>query len=347
MRLATASLGKLVRKLMTLGVGLGVLALACGESPAPPSAPKPATGPRWPRGFAQITAKCAQIASCARPHDPPRLSDPSACVDHWFARGSEDPQAKCLLSAATCAEVEACKRGGNDAGAVTFCGSHPGVLSACDGTRVVTCAGDDAKESTSIDCASLGATCSETRVGGLIVRGCASAKLCPPTAPEARCDGAAPSSAVLTCHDGMVERVACSGGERCTQHENEDETSASCAPATERRCDDVGASRCDQTGKLVECIPSGHYGGVRVTDCVKAGLVCRARGTKSGCVVDAAPECTRRPTRCEGDLLVYCAAGSETKVSCASIGLGPCDPGARGPEAACRPPVLVGRAPAP
>jgi hypothetical protein len=322
----------------------GLCALfACNDAETPPPAtPKPASGPQWPRGFSQVTAKCAQIASCAKPGDPPRLADPSACVDHWLARGSEDPQAKCLLAATSCNDVDACKRGGSDANATAFCASHPGVLSACDGARVVTCAGDDGREAGLVDCAAVGATCSETRLaGGLIVRGCASAKLCPPGAPEARCEGAAPSSAVITCHDGMVERVACGGGERCTQHDDEGEASATCAPATESRCNDVGGSRCDPSGKLLECVASGHFGGVRTTDCAKAGLVCRARGNKSACVVDAAPECARRPTRCEGDLLVYCAAGAEVKVSCASIHLGPCDPGARGPEAACGAPVVV------
>jgi hypothetical protein len=39
--------------------------------------------------------------------------------------------------------------------------------------------------------------------------------------------------------------------------------------------------------------------------------------------------------RCEGGKLAFCAAGRLTRVSCEGLGLGPCDPAARGPMAAC------------
>jgi hypothetical protein len=41
--------------------------------------------------------------------------------------------------------------------------------------------------------------------------------------------------------------------------------------------------------------------------------------------------------RCEGDAVVFCAAGRLTKVACSGIGLGACDPAAKGPMAGCAP----------
>lgn len=283
--------------------------------------------------------KCAQIASCAHPHDAPRFRDPSGCVDQWLT--SRDPAAAnllCFVKAKTCADVDACLHGA-DARAAEFCAKNPGVLSACDANRLVTCASDELRESTAVDCAALGATCSEAHVaGGLVVRGCASPQACPASAPETRCDG---SGAVVTCRDGMIERTPCEAGEACQLHRDDDgDQLALCAPPADRRCVDVGASRCEGD-RAVECVAgkNGHFGVLRVTDCGKSNLGCEVRGSRAACVVREGSSCVRGPARCEGDFLVYCAAGAEVKVSCAKLGLGPCDPGARGPEAACSPPL--------
>jgi hypothetical protein len=42
--------------------------------------------------------------------------------------------------------------------------------------------------------------------------------------------------------------------------------------------------------------------------------------------------------KCEDGALVFCAAGRVQKIACASIGMGACDPAARGPVAACSAP---------
>ena len=318
---------------------MAVVAAACGSSPPPPPAkPPPPRGPLRPAGFDQVTAKCAQIASCAHPHDPLRVRDPSLCVDQWLtARDQPGTNALCLLKAKTCADVDACLHGA-DARAAQFCARSAGVLSACDENRLVTCASDELRESTAVDCGALGATCTEARVaGGLVVRGCASPKLCPPDAPETRCDGAA----VVSCRDGMVERVPCEPGDTCEEHKDEGgESYALCHPRADRRCLDFGASRCDGD-RAIECVAGrgGHFGVQKVIDCGKADLTCAVRGSRAACVVREGASCVRGPARCEGDLLVFCAAGAEAKVPCAKLGLGPCDPGARGPEAACGPPL--------
>jgi hypothetical protein len=51
--------------------------------------------------------------------------------------------------------------------------------------------------------------------------------------------------------------------------------------------------------------------------------------------------------KCEGGALVFCAAGRVEKVACASIGMGACDPAARGPVAACTAPGAGARAAVP
>ncbi len=320
---------------------LAALAVACGSSPPPPAPPPRAPAPRaFPAGFAQITEKCAKISSCAHPHDPPRVRDPAACVDAWLLRAPDaraDKTKLCLLKASTCADIEACEHGGGDAAATAYCRGHVGAMSGCDGARLVTCAADDAAEATVVDCSAFGATCAENRVaGGLVVRGCASTTLCPAGAPETRCNA---DGDVIACHDGMVERTTCGFGERCTEGQGEyGEAAAACRPRVEGPCNDVGETACDGD-RLRACVAHGGWAGVQVTDCAHAGLVCRKQGLKSACVVDRDATCTRHAPRCEGDLLVYCAAGLETKVSCEKIGLGPCDPGARGPSAACGPPI--------
>src|SRR5262249_24875241 len=148
-------------------------------------------------------------------------------------------------------------------------------------------------ESTSTDCASLGAHCAEQKVaGGLVVRGCYSSSQCPPGAPEARCDG---PSRVVSCHEGAVDRAECSRGTRCEVHEHRDgELAASCEPVEtgqpHARCDALGARYCDHD-RLIECVAHGHFGDVRVSDCASLGLRCQGKGEKAACVVDPHAEC--------------------------------------------------------
>jgi hypothetical protein len=68
-------------------------------------------------------------------------------------------------------------------------------------------------------------------------------------------------------------------------------------------------------------------------------------GPRASCYVPANVECDKDMLpKCEGDALVFCAAGRLSRVACASLGMGGCDPaarGARGVWAACsaRPPA--------
>jgi len=239
-----------------------------------------------------------------------------------------------LVRAQTCKEVSQCLHGDGDAVAGAFCNAHPGVLSACDGAHFITCA-DPSDESSVIDCAKLGANCAENKLeGGLVVRGCASPTLCFSGAPETRCVS---DHEVVSCRDGIVDKMTCAAGERCVAHHDpEGDQVASCAAVNEKRCSDIGAAACDGDN-LVECISDGHFGRVRSTDCAAHGLSCGAQGRDAACVAASPVECAPFPPKCDGAFLVYCAEGVVAKVACAAIGLGVCDPSAHGPEAACRP----------
>lgn len=225
-------------------------------------------------------------------------------------------------------------RGGGDPRVATFCSQRPGVVSGCDGDRLVSCGDDDAHESSVVDCAAIGATCREVKsAGGLVVRACWSPQKCPAGAPEARCDG---PSAVVSCRDGAFERVVCRPGTTCEEHKDElGETTASCELPGRRRCDARGTRHCEDD-RLVECGRSGHNGKVHVTDCGAFGLRCTGVGLRAGCHVPSNVECDKELLpRCDGGSLVFCAAGRIVKVSCSGIGLGLCDPAAKGSLAAC------------
>jgi len=319
-------------------------AVACGAS-EPASTKGAAAPPRIepPAGFAQVASLCAAIASCAGPREPGAARDPSACAEAWLAR-AYGPRSACLLRAGApkagdgCAAIRACLRG-DDPAAAAFCDAHPGVFTACDGARFVSCGGDDGR-STAVDCAALGASCAEARIAsGVVERGCASPRLCPEGAPEARCEGDAGSGAIVTCHAGIAERIACGAGERCAPRADEGGApSAACALDDDAWCDDPGDSACDGHD-LVTCAPYGEGGARTRTDCAKLGLACRERGRRAACVVPGAEPCAGDGARCDGDRLVYCAAGVLARVACASAGLGPCRETPLAPGAACDPPV--------
>ncbi len=334
-----------MRALALTAATLGIL-VACGPEappPKPPAPPPPAADPAW---LASATSACARISACAQAHDAPRMRDPGACVDWWLSEAdpkSSDPLRKCLADAKTCDQVSTCMHGGGDARAAAFCAQRPGVVSGCDGDRLVSCGDDDTRESTVVDCTAMGATCKELKAaGGLVVRACHSPQKCPPGSPEARCDG---QGAVIGCgRDGAIERVVCRPGTHCEEHKDETsgEATASCTLPAGRRCDMLGARHCEDD-RLVECHGQGHFGKVTVTDCAGVGLRCAGRGPRAGCYVPANVECDKEMLpKCEGGSVVFCAAGRLARVSCAAVGMGACDPAARGPRAACSLPSAPG-----
>jgi len=315
------------------------LAFACGGQEPPPKAPPPPPARTDPASLVEVAHTCARVAACTHAHDTPHLRDPAACIDWWLSHADPnvpDPLHTCLARATTCAETATCLHGAGDARAAEFCAKRPGVVSGCDGDKLVSCSDDDAHESTVTDCAALGASCREMKApGGLVIRGCVSTQKCPPGAPEARCDGA---GAVLSCHDGVVERATCRPGTRCEEHRDESgEATASCQLPGRRRCEMLGARHCEGD-RLVECSSQGHFGRIRVSDCAGFGLRCSGVGPRAGCYVPADVECDREMLpRCDGASIVFCAAGRLTKIPCAKLGLETCNPTARGPVAACEP----------
>ena len=315
----------------------------CDNEASTPTAivvpPKPAETPKW---LDDAAARCALIASCAHEHDAARFADPGACVAAFgsrLARGEKDAVYNCLApamkgasSAKTCDAVSACTHDGEDPRAVRYCTAHAGALSACDGDVLVSCGGDDTGESTSVSCAEMGAKCNESQLaGGLIVRACFSEKQCPRGATGARCEG----DSLVSCHDGAIERVKCDPGTRCAAHADAPgDDAAMCEPVTGGHCTEIEGKRCDGD-KLVECVARGHGGNVRVTDCASAGLRCAGRGQRANCYVPTGVSCEPGPATCDGDALVFCAAGQPMRVSCTQLGLGGCGPAANGPNAAC------------
>lgn len=286
-----------------------------------------------------IAQACARVSACTHGQDAGKFRDPSACVDWWFSDADpKEPLRKCLSSARSCVDVSACMHGGGDAQAATFCSQRPGVVSGCDGDRLVSCGEDDAHEASLVDCAAIGASCREVKsAGGLVVRACWSPQKCPAGAPDLRCDG---KGAVISCRDGAYERVTCSPGTACEErHDEAGETLASCELPGRRRCDMKGARHCEED-RLVECDRSarGSSSKARVTDCVGFGLRCAGLGPRAGCYVPSKVECDKELLpRCEGSSVVFCAAGRIQKVSCGAIGLGICDASAKGSMAACAP----------
>lgn len=324
------------------------LVAACPSPPPPPPvAPAPlrmndAGTPEW---LDDVAARCAKIASCAHGHDTPRLRDPGACIDWWVAhvRTRTDPVQTCLAAAKGCDEIAACTRGSvGDPRAAAYCTAHPGTLTACDGNAFVSCSGEEEGGSARVDCAAVSGKCEEHKApGGLLVRGCYSPALCPEGAPEERCDGV---GAMVSCHDGVVEKTVCVSGARCAPHKEENgQMGATCEPvAGDVHCADVGARYCSKD-QLVECIVHGHFGDARVSDCRALGLRCAGGGPRAACVIDKPLECEPGPARCDGEDLAFCAAGRRIKVSCRGLGLGPCDPDGQGPAASCADPAAAPR----
>lgn len=297
-------------------IGVLVVLAACGGKQPPANAPPPPEPPKDPAWLAAASRACVLASACS-----PRVSDPGACIERWIAHG-DDALAKCLVAARTCANVDACLRGGGDARAATFCGER-GVVTGCDGERLVSCA-DDAHDALVVDCAALGASCKEQRAaGGVVLRGCHSAQKCPAGAPDARCEG----NTIVSCQNGFVEHTVCGPGTECAVRGAE----AACVLPGGAQCGLHGTRRCDH-GRLVEC----EGGSARVVDCAAMGLDCTGTGPRAACTVKHDVECSKGMLpRCEGGSLVFCAAGRLSRVACSSVEMAGCDPGARGAKAAC------------
>jgi hypothetical protein len=319
--------------------------VACGGSepaPKPPAAAPPPNDPSW---LAGVASACAKVASCTHTGEAARLRDPGACVD-WFVGNPSETLQRCLDGAKGCEQVNACVHGAGDAKAVEFCAKRQGVVSGCDGERLVSCGDASGAESYVVDCAKLGASCRETKSGaGIIVRACFSPQKCPAGAPPERCDG----NAVLSCRDGAMERIECKAGTKCEERKEEGENTASCVLPGRRRCDLLGSRRCEDD-RLVECermAGGGSAAKPKISDCPGLGLHCSGVGPRAGCYVPTNVECDKELLpKCEAGKLVFCAAGRVTKIACSSIGLGNCNPAARGSMAACEdtaPAAAVGK----
>lgn len=307
-----------------------VVVAACGGQEPPPKAPPAPPALRDPALIASAANACARVSACTPAQEAAKFRDPGACVE-WWASGESPALRTCLEKANGCDAVRQCIHGGGDARAAQFCADRPGVVSGCDGDRLISCGEDDGHESTVVDCAAIGANCREVKsTGGLVVRACSSPAKCPAGGPDLRCDG---TSAIISCRDGAYERIACAAGTKCEERKDEvGDAAASCELPGQRRC--VGGMRRCENDRLVEC----ERGKAKVTDCVGQGLRCAGIGPRANCYVPENVECdTAMPPKCEGNSLVFCAAGRLEKIACSSIGLGICDPAAKGPFAACAP----------
>jgi hypothetical protein len=315
---------------LTRGVCVGaivVVIVAChGEPPAQlPTTETP------PAALDDIARACARITSCADAHDPTHLRSASSCVDWWLVSTTiESDTIACLSKATTCKAIEACTHDPQDENAIQFCVAHPGVLGTCDGTRLYNCS-DDPSESSATDCSTLGGTCVEQRIsGGLVVRGCQANKLCPQNAPVLRCE----ANAIVRCEDGIAERRDCPRTTHCIPGGDE---GASCEgePAKDRpqRCSKPGLASCEGD-RVTFCALVGRNAWLRTADCATWGLTCAMRDARANCTVRNGT--CNAEAHCDGDALVFCAAGAEMRVSCKDLGLTRCDPAAHGQEAGCR-----------
>jgi hypothetical protein len=289
-------------------------------------------GPRGPALAApgevhvdHLARTCARIASCARPHDPPRFRDPSACVEDALGHELKSSAAAgCLSVADSCASVAACFHPVGDARAAAFCLAHAGTKTDCDGDTLITCTTDDPRQSTLTPCSPLGARCGESySAGGLVAHGCLTPAVCPANVTRVRCDG---DTAMAACHDEILERVACQPGETCHPHVDADgEEAATCERAGEVACATIGQRRCRGT-VLVDCVPHGHHAAEVSVDCAALGLRCGGAEGRAACVASGASCVAAAPT-CDRESVLFCAAGRLERVACSEIGLGPCAPG--------------------
>jgi hypothetical protein len=307
--------------------GLIAVALLLGCHPEVPAG-------RAPDGRIDVLARqCARIASCAHAHDPPRLRDPIACVEDQLEHAGEpDAVSACLARATSCGDVEACLHPPGDPRAAALCAAHPGAATGCDGDSLYTCAKDDPAESTLTPCAPLGAVCGEARSpGGLVTHGCLSPSRCAPDAAGAWCDG---ETAVLACHDQILERTSCKPGAACRAHVDADgEALATCEGAIAGPCEAVGQRSC-RGGVLVRCEAHGHHAHEASVDCEDQGLRCVVSGGRAACLSGATP-CAGGAPRCEKGTLVFCVAGKWERVACSDLGLGPCETEQRGVASLC------------
>jgi hypothetical protein len=307
---------------------LAAVVVACAENPPEPPAAPPRPSPPPPALEARVRA-CVFAASCARPTDAAALRDPTTCVTRALALSEHVPALRCLESARSCADVDACLgRGRDPEEAKRSCDAHPGALVFCDGNRLVSCEGDRPRLTY---CAELRGTCSELRVSnGIVVRGCASNALCDGNAPPQRCDGEA---AIVTCQQGLAERARCPVGTRCREESSGGgEVEARCVPVGTRPCVPGAIDRCEGT-KLVSCLVGEDGRGTRVeTDCAASGLRCGSMGQDAACI--AGDHCQPGAAKCEGGVLRFCAAGIPVNAHCDRYGLGACRASTNG-AAAC------------
>jgi hypothetical protein len=315
-----------------IGAVLAAAAVACaGAASTPPSAtvaPIAAAAP-----VERVARQCALVASCSDEHDSSSLRTPQACVD-WYLVNARDeaPLSECMMKAKNCAAVEACTHARSDAVAEEYCKAHPGVLTACDGSRLISCQGEGAAESVATDCASLGGTCGERRQSGLVERGCVSPQLCPDGAPDHRCDG---EGAVIDCSMGIAERDTCPPSSRCVaDHDESGAPTARCRSASGRDCTMGGAAFCEGDVAYA-CVQSGRFRGLHSADCGAFGLACSVRSGRVVCTRRGEAACTAGAASCAGDELVFCAAGQPLRVSCKDLGFAGCDPAGGGGEALC------------
>jgi hypothetical protein len=285
-----------------------------------------------------IAERCARIASCAHPHDPPQWRNPSACVDFWVSAVGDGPGETevpgCLSSARTCGAVRACLHPSRSGSSAAFCRAHPGAMTGCDGTALVSCGADDPEESTALDCASLGAKCGDlTQAGGLSTHACVDPARCSTELTSAWCSG---TRAVVSCHEGEIERTPCKAGTTCREHTDKDgEHVALCEGSGHASCTTPGKKRCDKS-TLVECETHGHFAHEHAVDCATTGLGCSLVDGGAACT-SATPACMGGHATCEGNTLAFCAAGVRVSIDCNDIGLGPCEADGRGLDATCRP----------
>ena len=319
---------------------VALVVVACGGSEPPPKAPAPPPPPADPPALAAIAQACVRASACTHAREGSRFRDPGACVDWWLTDSQEEPLRKCLVAAKSCADVATCSQGGGDARAATFC-QKPGVVSGCDGDRLVSCGEDDAHPTTILDCAGFGASCRDVKsASGIVVRACAAPAKCGAGSVDARCDGA---GAATSCRDGAYERVACRPGTACQEYRDESgEQVASCEPIGSARCEGRAFRRCEQD-RLVDCENVGRATKAVVTDCVGLGFHCRGIGPRAGCVVPSDVECDKAMLpKCDGSSLTFCAAGRLEKIACGSLGFSSCAPAGKGAIASCAEPTQVG-----
>lgn len=275
--------------------------------------------------------KAEHVASCMRtracfPENPQQLATCTAAFAHISGREvgfTLAEVARCVNAAGSdCAAVRACLTNGEPPAACVPLSTPD----RCDGTVLRQCSRASSLDFV-FDCARIGLGCHLDREGTAVC----GLGTCDPDAFRWTCRG----DTVVACDRGVITLAQCdAAGLRCVEDEAGGRCAGGGAPCTEasdpRRCEGSHIRGCVAGYSAdIDCglvVPRWTCGDVEGTaGCVAPGTQCSALPL-FGSDIDES---------CAGEAVVSCLDGWIESLSCAALGLGPCEVLPSGRAARC------------